>query len=1396
MHSSLPSSQESLVDDPQSVQADSAPLDPSSPLTLPVVPPASLSTDEQQIHLIRELDRLSSRTHELLRQQPSPDSLYQQQLAAIFPDMHRPINPNQIFYSCYREDQQGQKQRLSSEPLGLLLKRLRAPDAEAYLAQEAGAFFRESGTLDADKRLPSVVPTATLASVLEVAITVSLNSFWRTARDAHPNPEEQLVALRRQLLAHQLALRSVDGTLSANGRTLADNVLKYPSAAAREQAFSADNRPAVHRLTLEGGSDFAGAFILSTGDGTPPTGSVMLYSPSEEFEEFESLERLNETVSTRLQAGGSAGKLLIASLPTAARAGLSNRPMLAAHPSQISADVMTDSIRSLRIRQYFAIREALRQETLPSTGALDQVADLTPQLNATDAFTQRNLRLIEVEPSWLKTADGQDQVRYRQLEKAMIESNQALAPLLEKVSTLEAFSQEETDTVLKQQKPAYANVDIAPYRSLVRLRVSASSAYKATGYRDEETATVYVSEDRKINIPQFMSGRKLTWGTWSTQVIVDLRTLGSYTQRNVDPWSAHDIHRTISATATVVDTAGKQWGTLDNADLRALATEADIGRKYAEYLRSAFSHTGAGNTFATAWQRAYAAKINQDSLESRLNPDASKLFIFQTPGSGFDWIKAITEHPDSTTRPRVNAFEIVVNLLVMGGAQERGQGGQVINNVLVINRKGTKPQGVSVLHTPDAPDGVPFRELVNGLAELDTLKAKPEWKAYFIPRMATKDAQEITRIFNDTRGVHRYALTPITGHFHAYLYSAQLGFQLAHADHRSRSNAEISRESAVNAFMFGAEIADSLLGLIPGKPALSLLRQSIHKGLARAKQLGHRIPGLVNKIDPGKKASIAMSGASIRPLEPAWIDVAPYRLPKQTDSFFDVERFARMNQYALSRQSGSAPIFFDRHNNPLIAMRDDAGRYHLFQSYAEGGARYVKDPAGNNVDFMVVPGDAKSWKPRFERNAKGGGSVLGALRPLTAAQQVDADLIAALRVYSKESDIRISEELIEKLSESQKKNLLTNARQQVGGHVDEAEFRRRLSEHHRLSPRAKNVLRNALLNLQSELDIYYHLNGSARFFIPPLSASEQDQLFNKVKRIIGKNENFSKQIRYSISITDTDTGAQFAGYAITQRQLNALKKFSEKYELSTWERDVFEAFLGEHGRQATINKIASDHNITPQAALDQLLADGETLQVYRAFRAKKFKEKLERLQVPSYSEDFKKSGVPYVVISRGNPSGPQAGAHMVDSNTITKFENELPQFSTPLEFETPRVQTHKIDKPSTRPKPSTVPDPIPIRDPAINIVKLDELADTQKGLLPDNAKAKLEHIIQDIEAGRVSRKKIGNYTYVDLPQAQEGAGRGRWRVAIERAGQENEKDLFIIRGVFDYHASKPVAWGV
>ncbi|MBN2977714.1 DUF6543 domain-containing protein [Pseudomonas lactucae] len=1365
------------------------------PMTLPVVPLANQPVDKQQAQLIRELARLNAQTGDLLLEQPSLESLYQQQLAALFPDLHGTIDPNQIFYSRYREDEQGQKHLLSSEPLAALLNRLRLPDADDYLAQAPGAFYREGRTLEPDKRLSTAHPPQALARVLERACTTELRAFWRYRENGQPDIEHRLIAVRRQVLAHQLALHSLDGALSPAGRTLADTVLKYPDAATRERVVPADGRCGVYRLTLDEGSQFAGALILSATPETPPVGSVVLYTPGEGFEEYENLNRLNAAVAARLRKRDPAGKLLADSLPTKARAELGESPMMAAAPSRIDTDVIASSVRSLRTWQHHNVREALRGDTLPVAEALDLVADLAPQLDVCRALAARNLRLVQArEADWLSAAEPSDQALYRQRLQAMVDSSETLLPLLEKIPTLISFAESEVGQALKKLKPEYADVDVAPYKSLVKLRVTSSLPVTVTGYRDEHFDTVYISEDPDIDIPQFLHTRQLTKGTWSTQSVVDLRTLGSYARRNIEPLSIHALHRTITASADIIDTSGHSQGRLDDAALRTLAQEADIGKKYAEHLRSAFSQDGEGREFSTAWQRANAAKMHKDALESRLNPAIEELFTFKTPGSGFDWIQTITHYPDSVTRPKVGTFDIEAHLLVMGSGLEGGRGGQVINGVLVIARKGTKADGVCVLYTPDAPDNAPFRELPLGLVQLDTLKSKPEWRAYFTRRMATSDTQELERIFTDMRGVHRYTLTLISSDLQAYLYSAQLGFQLAHADYRSKSNADISRESAVNAFMFGAEVVDALADLLPAKKALAFLSRGVAKGSRRAQQLGRGLPALVKKVDGDRKIGFDMAKPSIRPLEPVWVDVTAYRLPKHIDPLFDVEAFAETNHYTLSRSLG-APSFIDGRNHQFIAIAQTGGRYYLYSSYVEKGARYVKHPTASKPDFMVVPGDAKSWKPRFDRTTRGGGQVLGALRTLSVEQQVDEDLITALHVYLSDEQIRrYGEEVKKTLPFAQKQQLLAHARQRMGPHVDEATFRGMVARQEGLRRHPPGPLRDVLLTLKADVDVHLHLHNTTLSM--GLSPTEKDSILVKIKRMIGKDNYLLKSIQKSIRITDPDTNAHFVGYTITQKQFKSLEAFEKKYEISSFYQESLNAFLDEKGRRHIVNKIASDNNITQEEALERLLSDNSVNETFRTFCAVRFREKLKQLGVESYSDDFKKSGIPYIAISHIRRTGSPPSVKTVDSLTVAEFEKNIPHFSTPLELTSPQVKTKKIEKPSSAPDSPAPAQPLVALEAAPNIVRIDELAAAQIPLLPDNAKTKLEEIIQDIEAGRVSRKKIGNFTYVDLPQLDPGSGRGRWRAAFEKTGKADEKDIFILRGIIDYHASKLKAWGL
>ena len=212
-----------------------------------------------------------------------------------------------------------------------------------------------------------------------------------------------------------------------------------------------------------------------------------------------------------------------------------------------------------------------------------------------------------------------------------------------------------------------------------------------------------------------------------------------------------------------------------------------------------------------------------------------------------------------------------------------------------------------------------------------------------------------------------------------------------------------------------------------------------------------------------------------------------------------------------------------------------------------------------------------------------------------------------------------------------------------------------------------------MLNLRSELATLEHIHLSTHHFAQHLSALDKEELFKKVKRLIGKNDNLDKQIRTSIAVLDPDTEAQFVGYAITNKHQTAMDKFAAKYELYTWREAALTVFANKPEHLRRINQLASDQGITHQQAIRRFLLLPET-KAPGCFHEGYLQGENGQASSHLLFRGFQKSGVPYIALSRGQ-HGADAGIAMVDNKDVTAFEKALPKFSTPLEFEQPRPPT-------------------------------------------------------------------------------------------------------------------------
>ncbi|POZ99186.1 hypothetical protein C4E44_36305, partial [Pseudomonas sp. MWU12-2312b] len=81
-----------------------------------------------------------------------------------------------------------------------------------------------------------------------------------------------------------------------------------------------------------------------------------------------------------------------------------------------------------------------------------------------------------------------------------------------------------------------------------------------------------------------------------------------------------------------------------------------------------------------------------------------------------------------------------------------------------------------------------------------------EWQGYFTQRIATANKSEIKHLLGLTGSGALVSCLPLRGHFIRELAQASVRFQIRHADHRARSNAEVELRTRLNLVLTAAEV--------------------------------------------------------------------------------------------------------------------------------------------------------------------------------------------------------------------------------------------------------------------------------------------------------------------------------------------------------------------------------------------------------------------------------------------------------------------------------------------------------------------------------------------------------------------------------------------------------------
>lgn len=815
---------------------------PVDPITLPAL--AHTPPDpEQQAQLIQLWHSLNQQIEYVLAldKHPSLEGVLSALLKETFPQQ---AHETAFHVNRYRTDSDGQRHLESSQSmLEALCALLRWEDEPQEQAHHTEGVFSSATAFSAADQIPYTGTLTALAQTLLAKLTAHITTYWHTPIAPElACPQARLIEVHRQALDVQARLGMADNTLSPQAKRLIDHALHYPTLARREARFSHGNRPGVYQLTLNTGDAegvrLAGSFVLTSSDDSRPVlphwpyghknlsthralaGTVVLYTPSQGFEEFATLQTLHDTLKVRIDTADDTGRLLIASLPLLVlrgKTGLWGSDLRNTF-APIESDFVADSIQALLDKQQSDIEAILglaEGEPDPQSNGRVELVEL---LDMAEAFVARNQRLLEHwRPDWEKRLSPADQKALQdQLRTADEKQHDLSTQWSALIPTLAEYARQQVRLKIRALLPDYPAQVIDPDQTMVirttRTRISAGAGF----------------------------------GSVHEQVVPSRVSLTNLLLQNNKPWSrslSWTEDDTLEANLTTAqgnwlrDAQGKVIS-LDKERLELWVKELNIGHEYTENILKKHLAPQTRTALEKAWMASQAATLDYAALLARLSPDAYSTVLASDPAQkkGAAWIAAVLAATDPKARQPVDGQAIIANALMFNPASDapEGRGGQTVNGVLILS---TAVDAMRVLYTPHAPDSVELREIASE-AELIKLMRTSAWQAYLQARLPAN-----TRLLN-----HRLVAHP--GDVLEGLYQQNYLYLLDKTDTESVTNEELAYQSTFNKVMFGVEVVTTVLG---GFPWAGHLTSSAFRWVGRMgrttvqalRKVGQNVAGLI-----------------------------------------------------------------------------------------------------------------------------------------------------------------------------------------------------------------------------------------------------------------------------------------------------------------------------------------------------------------------------------------------------------------------------------------------------------------------------------------------------------------------------------------------------------------------
>ncbi|MCU0118734.1 hypothetical protein N8H74_10750 [Pseudomonas sp. B2M1-30] len=639
-----------------------------------------------------------------------------------------------------------------------------------------------------------------LADAVHTQYTQYLQRYWaKTFSPTDVRSHKQwLVQMRIEQLQTEVALLKSDDLLSAAAVTLFETVLRYPHASAR-QALEG-YRPCVYAVALQDAAaevmTLHGTFVLTARDPqdaevgwesavkTPVArpvepsanvGRVLLFTPNNGLEEFDSLASLDRELHRRLShavefaalsvlvADKDQARVIALQGTAAARDQLKYLERLDS-PFDYAIDSQCRLLQT-NLESTFAryVRQGIHADMANLPAAIDRVTDLRHAFAVEPILQARLRKQCQARlTAFLKDASSEDREAWA---VALENYTEALAslPEYEGLPSLEQFSD-------RRELLAYSNRQL-------RAALEAEHGLKV----NPDHIIVHTREPVvPVNpVPSAAPGTSIR-DPGEFRFVHRQKTL---TEAGLDNVASHDLNFTrfsrLSLKTAVDDKHGqtvlpdtpekaKAFAPYDGLTLeqvKALIRTTNVGQSYQDFLRKNLITSAA----ALARKQSYADLVERlmrlEAIEARINGD----FMPDRLERGFHWVQAVLDAPeDSDQRKTVEGHRILVEYLQLRGQRVRG---------VLLFATASVAVGSVVVYTPGASGGRVFHEFRKDQFIADFVQSS-SWRDYLLGRIGLASRARVLAILKGQGDVSQVNRMRIAGNLFENAYEHEASFVL------------------------------------------------------------------------------------------------------------------------------------------------------------------------------------------------------------------------------------------------------------------------------------------------------------------------------------------------------------------------------------------------------------------------------------------------------------------------------------------------------------------------------------------------------------------------------------------------------------------------------------------